>query len=199
MNRNADNMIRNRVASAILGISLCLGSVALADAESDRGGALKDAWLDGKIETAYALNRHLNSFSIDTRVDAGVAYLSGTVESDIDRDLAEQIALSVEGIDKVENEIEVDADTDMNGSGDSPSAFMRAVDNATTTAIIKSKLLANGNTGGLQINVDTRDGVVQLSGTVASSEEKDLAEHIAMNTDGVSEVNSELQLEEKSE
>lgn len=196
MNSDADNTISKRVACAILGLSLSFGSSALANNEEEPNGELKDAWLDGKIETAYALNRHLNPFSIDTRVNNGVVQLSGTVESDIDRDLAEQIALSVEGVAEVENDIEVSADAGAEGSGESSGAFMQAVNDATTTAVVKSKLLANGNTGGLQIDVDTKNGVVQLSGKVGSSEEKDLAERIAMNTDGVSEVNSQLQLEE---
>ena len=66
---------------------------------------MKDAWLDGRLETAYLLNRHLNSFTIDTKVKDGVAYLSGTVEYDIDKDLAQQVALGIEGINEVENEL----------------------------------------------------------------------------------------------
>ena len=71
---------------------------------------LKDAWLDGKLEVAYALNRHLNPFRIDTKVENGVAYLSGTVESEIDKDLAEQVALSIKGITRIENRLTVDSE-----------------------------------------------------------------------------------------
>lgn len=48
------------------------------------------------METAFALNRRLKPFSIDTGVENGIAHLSGKVESDVDRDLAARIALNRE-------------------------------------------------------------------------------------------------------
>ncbi len=58
-------------------------------------------------------------------------------------------------------------------------------DDATTTAEIKTRLLANSNTHGLQINVDTKADVVTLTGKVASTEEAALAEQIASNVESV--------------
>jgi osmotically-inducible protein OsmY len=57
---------------------------------------------------------------------------------------------------------------------------------------MKSKLLANTNTHGLKIDVDTRGDVVTLAGAVSSSEEKQLAEQIARNTGDVKDVRNQL-------
>jgi osmotically-inducible protein OsmY len=57
---------------------------------------------------------------------------------------------------------------------------------------VKSKLLGNPNTEGLQIDVDTRGDVVTLSGEVASPEEKALAEELTRNTGDVKTVRNQL-------
>lgn len=154
----------------------------------------RDAWLDGKLETVYALNTHLSALAIDTKVKDGVAHLSGQVESDIQRDLAGQLALGVDGIHDVRNDLEVapeKAAAQMQRESEGPS-FAQRVQDATTTAQVKSKLLANQNTEGLGIDVDTSQDVVTLSGEVSSAEEKQLAEQIARNTTSVKSVHNRL-------
>src|SRR5690606_17110698 len=69
---------------------------------------VKDAWLQGKLETALLFNQHLNPFTINTEVKSGKAYLNGFVGSDIDADLAGEIAKSIDGITDVENDLQVD-------------------------------------------------------------------------------------------
>jgi len=166
-------------------------------------GAIKDAWLDGKLESALLFNQHLNSFNIDTDVQNGVAYLRGAVESDIDRDLAGQIAESIEGVTDVKNELEVDktkarAEHDNAAANQANRGFKQAVTNATTTARIKSELLVNSNTAGLAINVDSMGGEVTLSGAVSSEQERALAGQIAANTDGVDSVDNQLTVKKGS-
>lgn len=71
-------------------------------------------------------------------------------------------------------------------------SFPEKVTDATTTAEVKAKLLANATTKGLKINVDTRGDVVTLTGTVASAREKQLAEALARNTGEVRAVSNKL-------
>lgn len=197
MNTQANKASRNKIATAVM-VALSLGAsgAALADNNADYSGAVKDAWLDGRIETAFALNRHLNPFSIDTKVENGVAHLSGTVESDIDRDLAGEIALNINGVTDVRNDLAVKEKGAMEKVADTTrqktNNLMDAIDDATTTASVKTRLMANDNVKGLSINVDTKDDVVTLSGKVRSTEERDLAEALAKNTDSVAKVMNEL-------
>lgn len=64
----------------------------------------------------------------------------------------------------------------------------------TATALVKTKLLANQSTHGIAIKVDTFNNMVSLIGEVSTSEEKDLSEKIAENTDGISKVKNMLKV-----
>jgi len=134
-------------------------------------GAVKDGWLTGKIEAVYTLNRPLNAFSINTGVENGMVHLTGMVESDIDRDLAGEIAKGIEGVVDVKNDLKVEASARQTAASKvdrNKRSFGTWVDDATTTAAVKSKLVGNSNTKGLQIDVDTWGDVVTLSGEVSS-------------------------------
>jgi hyperosmotically inducible periplasmic protein len=63
---------------------------------------------------------------------------------------------------------------------------------AATTAAVKTKLLGDTKVGGLKIDVDTKDNVVTLTGTVSSAEEKAEALRLARTTTGVKRVIDKL-------
>ncbi|UJJ33030.1 BON domain-containing protein [Halopseudomonas maritima] len=157
-------------------------------------GDLTEARQEGSIWTAITLNRHLNPFSIDVDVENGVATLTGDVESDVDRDLAEQVAKDIEGIQRVDNQLTVNPDAERKESAEGNTPLSTSFSNATTTATIKSKLLWNSNTEGLDIDVTTNNGVVTLSGTAQSDAAKDLAGMLAKDTDGVHRVDNEIRV-----
>ena len=172
------------------------GDANSSDQSAEMKQMAKDAWLDGKLEGALLFNSELNSFHIDTKVKSGTAYLNGAVESEIDKELAGEVAKSVDGIDKVENQLTIDtqavAKAEESESWQQQSAWRQTVSNATLTATVKSKLLLNEHTDGLDINVDSMNGVVTLSGTVGSDAESALAEQIASNAEGSRDVNNRL-------
>jgi osmotically-inducible protein OsmY len=76
-------------------------------------------------------------------------------------------------------------------------AIADATADARTTAAIKAKLLASRDLSALNISVNTTTGVVTLSGTVASPEHISKAILLAMETSGVREVVSTLQVKPK--
>lgn len=169
-----------------------MGMMPLAAHAAD--GDLTEARQEGSIWTAIALNRHLNPFTIDVDVESGVATLSGEVESDVDRDLAEQVAKSIEGVEQVDNQLTVNPDAKRKEQAAGTSSLSQSFSNATTTASIKSKLLWNSNTEGLDIDVTTNNGVVTLTGTAQSDAAKDLAGMLAKDTDGVHRVDNQIQV-----
>ena len=69
-------------------MTLALSTTTAVAANDWKEGA-KDAWIDGKAETTLLLNGNLNSFDINTDVKNGVITLTGKVESDVDKALAE--------------------------------------------------------------------------------------------------------------
>jgi osmotically-inducible protein OsmY len=206
MNSQSHNTLQHLTVRAIPALALTAALTAAMAASAFAGddhskadewqGKAHDAWLDGKIETSYLLNRYLNPFTIDTAVKNGVVTLSGDVESEIDKELAEAIAKGTDGVTEVHNELQVIAgsrDANQQQAGDARD-FGDFVDDATITARVKYALIENGSTDGLSIDVDTMNREVTLSGEVDSDQQKQLAERIAENVDGVAGVKSELRV-----
>ena len=69
-----------------------------------------------------------------------------------------------------------------------------AIHDASITVRIKTTYLFSRHLNPFRINVDTRDGVVTLHGTVPSDIHRDLAVEIAKNADGVTDVRDELRV-----
>lgn len=202
--KTSTDKLKTAIKSTLFAASLAVTSLAMADGNAQYGTdeKLKDAWLDGKVETALLVNRHLNNFTIDTDVRKSKAILSGTVNSEIDRDLAEEIAKGIKGVTSVDNKIIVKKPEEMSDKlhlnhehqSDKTRNFGTWYDDSTTTASIKSELLWNSNTSGLAVNVDTAYGIVTLNGVVETAAEKKLVEQIAKNTPGVKKVQSEIEI-----
>lgn len=68
----------------------------------------------------------------------------------------------------------------------------QTIDDATITAKVKSQLLASPEVSGLDVNVTTYEGQVQLSGYVSSPEQRRQAEQIARTVEGVKSVSNDL-------
>jgi len=73
-------------------------------------------------------------------------------------------------------------------------AIADATADARTTAAIKTRLLTQRDLSSLGISVNTTGGIVTLSGSVSSPEEVSKAMLVALETDGVQQVISTLQV-----
>src|SRR5690554_4148676 len=180
------------VATATISV-LALGTMSVHAADGDMSCQLTEARQEGSVWTAFALNRHLSPFAIDVEIENGVATLTGEVESEVERDLAGQVALGVEGVTEVDNQLRVSGE-DVQRSADGERSFSNRFNDATTTATVKSKLLWNRNTEGLDIKVSTRNGLVTLDGQAQSDAASELAERLARNTEGVRQVDNQLKV-----
>ena len=68
----------------------------------------------------------------------------------------------------------------------------QVVDDSEITAKVKSALAGDPRTKAHQINIETRNGVVQLSGFVDTSEAKSTAEELARSVENVKSVDNEI-------
>jgi len=66
------------------------------------------------------------------------------------------------------------------------------IDDATITTQVKSRMLDNPNVAGTSISVETLNGTVMLSGFAKNSVEKDAAERIARDVNGVKTVKNQI-------
>ena len=71
------------------------------------------------------------------------------------------------------------------------------VDDATVTASVKAKLVADKATNLTRVDVDTNNGTVYLNGTVESPEHKAKAEQLAWQAKGVKSVVNNLQVQRR--
>ena len=65
---------------------------------------------------------------------------------------------------------------------------------ASITSSVKTKLIADKSVKALDVNVDTRNNVVILRGTVAQADQRVTAERIARGVKGVKGVRNELRV-----
>jgi hyperosmotically inducible protein len=71
------------------------------------------------------------------------------------------------------------------------------IDDATITASVKAKLVADKPTNLTRVDVDTNNGTVYLNGTVESAEQKAKAEQLAWQAKGVKNVVNNLQVQKR--
>lgn len=75
--------------------------------------------------------------------------------------------------------------------------FETIVDDGSITSSINSKYLTTKGINTFDIDVDTHNGVVTLSGTVPNKGMREKAENIARHTDGVKKVINKLKVGKK--
>ena len=143
------------------------------------------------VETALALNPDLNRLAIDISVRGDVAVLEGVVRSDIQRELAERVALAAPGVLTVENKLVTRRDTARNV--DLPP-IARVILDATIVARVKSQLRWSASTRRAGIGIESNYGRVTLRGTVPSEAARAWAERVAASTRDVTSVISALEV-----
>lgn len=171
--------------------------------------AVTDARLESQLSTTFALNTVLHDQPIEVDVKRRVVYLFGAVDNDIKRELAALIAANTDGVKDVQMLLEVDPDAATRKKAErippEPSApgtlersrpemgrYMRAVADATTTALVKTRLMRSEHAHGIGINVITKDSVVTLNGDVGTEAVRALTIELARSTRGVADVVSHL-------
>ena len=106
-----------------------------------------------------------------------------------------QILKAAGGIACVVFALNVSAQTATTSTGASTSIGTQVDDTAVTTKV-KAELLSAKNVKSTHIHVKTRAGVVSLTGTVPSAEDKSGAEDVVSKVDGVASVRNHLKIVE---
>ncbi|HVQ35353.1 MAG TPA: BON domain-containing protein [Candidatus Bathyarchaeia archaeon] len=156
-----------------------------------------NAGLTSKIKTKLAADPVVKAHQIDVDTNNGVVTLTGNIDSQDAKDRALQLAKETKGVVEVRDMIEVRNPTAgmMPPTGDAPDTNRTAgqtLDDASITMKVKAKLLDDPAVKGLKIDVDTREGVVYLTGSVATSQVRDQAIKLARETEGVKDVQANL-------
>ena len=154
--------------------------------------AQPDAVVTAKVKASMAVDSGVKASQIEVSTKNKVVTLTGNLDSQAEKDRALEIARKTAGVDSVVDLIEVRTGPE---SGEAPHperSIGEHIDDAVITTAVKTRLLEDPLVKGLKIDVDTREGVVFLTGSVTSAKEIDRAVEIARATDHVREVKPNL-------
>ena len=187
--------MRLSLLATILGASLALGGCASTDTQRGTGETIDDAALTAKVKAALVDNDIVEAGEVNVNTYRGVVQLSGFVDSNEEKTQAAQAAKSVSGVKDVRNDLKVQGE----GTQVADRSAGAVVDDSALTAKVKTALIGDETTKGTQINVETRDGVVQLAGFVNTDAERERATEVARGVSGVKDVRNDLQIKPKQQ
>ena len=148
------------------------------------GQQVDDAALTAAVKANLISADGVDAAEIDVDSLDGQVTLSGRVDSSAERNAAVRVAQRTDGVRGVTDNMTV---------GGGPSAGQQ-VDDAGITASVKAQLADDPRVKARDIDVDTVQGVVTLSGKVQSESERMRALQIARATSGVKSVTNNLEV-----
>jgi hyperosmotically inducible protein len=178
--------------------------------------AVKDAWLVMKVHSEFVNEDALAGSNIDVDVKDGVVTLQGTVPSEAARAKAIAEARDNDGVKNVIDQLRIapktgtarrttpttgdKVDKAADKSQSAAKSTGRAIDDGWIKSKIYAQYMADWNTvlDDSDIDIDVKDNVVTLSGTVKSAEAKAKAVATAKATDGVKSVKDNLRVSTSS-
>lgn len=185
---------RRTVVGVGMAIALGTGTVACSDrtppptepkAQSENvRAAITDTALTAEIKGRLMGEDRIESSDIHVTTTNGVVTLEGIVGSAEAKAAAETVASSVEGVRSVDNNLVTPA------TNEQMDEASRIASDTWITTKVKSVLLADSVGKGLEINVDTKDGVVMLEGTLDNEDAIDHVTDIAGDVEGVKSVDT---------
>ena len=158
--------------------SLLLINVSFASETDDQ--------IMSSAKESYVFKTFLKDGDVQIQSKDGVVTLSGTVNEESHRLLAQETAANLPGVKSVNNELEL--------KGERPAEMS----DAWITLKVKSTLLFHRSVSAMT-EVNTKDGVVTLKGEADNQAQIDLTTAYARDIDGVKEVMNEMTVEKTPE
>ena len=159
---------------------------ATGDLQRPAVAGARDAWITTESQVRLIGNSATPSRDIDVDTQGGVVTLFGTVPTEAARRAAEVEIREVDGVNSVENDLQVVPQESAAPVGHRDEGLKRA---------IEERLEANDELADASIAVEVADGVVRLSGTVLTQSDRWTAFTLARNTEGVRSVVGDLTVE----
>jgi hyperosmotically inducible protein len=186
-----------RTALIAAGLSACLcGGAALADDATPHsdgiGAAVADTAITAKVKAKFIGDSRLRKSDISVTTTNGAVTLGGTAPSSDASAAAKELAAAVDGVKSVDDQIRTPSMADVLAAKTDKAAQKtgKYASDSWITTKVKSDLLADSVTKGLDISVKTSNGVVALSGTVADSGTVDHVKDLAAKVKGVKSVDT---------
>jgi hyperosmotically inducible periplasmic protein len=146
--------------AAVIGTAVVSTYKGMTDQRSI-GTIIDDSVLSANIKTKLTADEFVKVRNVDVDVVNGIVYLIGVVETESTRRMAADIARGIEGVRHVENQLIV-----------GKTSTGQLLSDLFMTSKIKAYFIKDPDIKSLNIDVDTNQSVVTLTGTVGTKSQK---------------------------
>lgn len=155
------------------------------DTTSGDPNLASDAWITTKVKVALMADPGIAPTRVNVDTTEGVVTLFGSVDKEEDRARAASEVQKIDGVKRVVNELQV-----------VPAVAAERVEESDDklTEAVRKRFAERESLSDSDIDVATENGVVRLTGTVASQRDRVTALTLARNTHGVRSVLDDLEL-----
>jgi osmotically-inducible protein OsmY len=150
---------------------------------------VSDAGITAQVKAAFALSKRISAYEIGVETKDGVVKLTGQAPSEIDRELAGNVASDTTGVKQVDNQIRVEPGLKPSDASLRESA---RVTDLEIHAYLRERLAASEFLSGNEINVSVKDRVVMLAGRTQTPQQKTGVEQLARSIPNVANVVNQL-------
>jgi len=176
-NRKLESSLKGAFVSLLI-LALLIGA-SMMPASSVKAQQLSDKEITATVTDALMADAGVQGYKIDISTDDGIVTMSGTANNILAKKRAARIAETVKGVRGVINRVEI--------------KNLNLPDEELRSDVVTA-LLTDPATDSWEIKVDAKKGLVTLTGTVSSWQEKKLAEQIAEGVRGVTEVVNKINI-----
>lgn len=193
------------VAKAIEGVTSVRNLLEVVPQQDEKAVQASDDDIETQVNKALQAQTALKDTNVKS-VNNGHVVLRGSTKTMTDHLSAIEVATDVTGVRQVTSTNESPdslADEEIwrertEKASDSEYGMVDASRDVWITSMSKMRLMADSDTPALDINVDTRNGVVTLFGMVPDEKAKKAAEANVRKVSGIKDVKNELQVVAKA-
>lgn len=178
---------RSLAEETVLGLPGVLRVENKLEVKSGKPDESSDVWTGMKVKFMLLFHKNVSSLKTEVDVKDGIVTLHGPASSEAQKELTTEYAKDVEGVKSVKNDMTVEKTR--NTTVEKVTEF---IDDASITGQVKLALLFHRGTSIIKTKVETKDGIVTVSGVAKSSAEKELVGKLVTNIKGVKELKNKI-------
>lgn len=169
---------------AVATVAVCLAAACSSTrTQKSAGEVVDDAVIATKVKADLIDNPVTRAGDIDVDVFKGRVQLNGFVDTRDEAARAAAVARKVNGVVAVDNNLKLKGES--RDVGDT-------IDDGALTTQVKAALAGDPRTKAHQVEINTRNGVVQLAGFVDNAAARTVAGELAGAVKGVSRVDNQI-------
>jgi osmotically-inducible protein OsmY len=198
--------VAQSLAAAVPGVQEVVNALQVTPSPSADEGraqaeqALRDATIAGRVKMRLYWHRDTHNIDADVEAEEGTVRLTGHVKSTAESDMAGMVARRTDGVEGVRNHLLVmipkgASDEEYALPPESPGPFpdlTEQIDDEWITRVVSTGIAFIRGIDPVDIDVNTKDRVVTLTGTVMDPEDSVRAADFARAVIGVEEVRNQI-------